>query len=235
MSVAPRTSAAAKTRHGPAYPVLLSLEGRAVLIVGGGAVALRKARALLAGGAKVTVLGESFSRDFKKLPAVRLLRRNYRAGWLNRPGAPRWRLVFAATNQPAVNAQVRRDAQRAGIWCCRCDAPEASDFVRPAVQTRGAIMVAVSTRGAAPALARRLCRGLANRVDGVWRQHVRLLTRWRTEVLAEMPAGKQRRAFLERLAGAEMEQVLRQGGEQAALRLFARWRREQRALGGVRF
>src|SRR5215510_12347105 len=102
------------------YPVELDLRGRPAVVVGGGAVALRRTRALAASGAVITVIAPQVASDFADLP-VRVIRRRYREGDLT--GA--W-LAHAATDDPAVNAAVAAEAERARIWCVRADDAAAS-------------------------------------------------------------------------------------------------------------
>jgi uroporphyrin-III C-methyltransferase / precorrin-2 dehydrogenase / sirohydrochlorin ferrochelatase len=123
------------------YPVELCLRGRAAVVVGGGPVALRRARSLVEAGALVTVIAPSVAEGFAELP-VALRRRRYQAGDLS--GA--W-LVHAATDDPAVNEQVAAAAEQARIWCIRADDASASAARMPAVARHGDITVAVTAGG----------------------------------------------------------------------------------------
>jgi len=186
----------------PVYPIALRLEGRPIVVVGGGAVAYRKARGLVAAGAVVTAVATSFAPAFRRLPANRTLA-SFRAAHLR--GAA---LVFAATDNSAVNAAVARAARARGIPVNIADDPRGSDFHLPAVVRRGAVTVAVSTGGASPALARRL------RIEiGKWlgRDVARLAESARklreTILGSDLPA-PQRRALL-RSAGRSLRTSLR--------------------------
>lgn len=123
------------------YPIELELAGRHVVMVGGGAVALRRTRALVEAGARVTVIAPDVSSELAGLP-VTLRRRRYRDGDL--VGA--W-LVHAATDDPAVNAAVAAAADRERIWCVRADDGTASTARTPAVTRHGDITVAVTAGG----------------------------------------------------------------------------------------
>jgi siroheme synthase-like protein len=132
------------------YPVSLDVSGRSCLVVGGGPVAARKARGLVACGALVTVvapeLGPAMEALSPELDAV--LRRPYRRG-----DASSFRLVIAATGTEAVDSTVHADAEAAGVWVNSADDPAHSSFILPAVHRDGALTVAVSTSGLSPALA----------------------------------------------------------------------------------
>ena len=139
---------------GPAYPIALDLAGRAVVVVGGGNVALRRARALVEAGAVVTVIAPRVLAGFEEL-GVHVVPRGYRDGDLY--GC--W-LAHAATDDPAVNAAVAAAAERDRIWCVRADDASASAAWTPAVARHGDVTVAV-TAGADPRRAAKLRAALA--------------------------------------------------------------------------
>jgi uroporphyrin-III C-methyltransferase/precorrin-2 dehydrogenase/sirohydrochlorin ferrochelatase len=123
------------------YPIELDLRGRRAVVIGAGAVALRRARPLIASGAEVTVVAPDLAPEFGDLP-VRLRRRPYRDGDLR--GA--W-IVHAATADPAVNAAVAAEAARRRIWCVRADDASASAARMPAVARHGDVTIAVTSGG----------------------------------------------------------------------------------------
>ncbi|HVB44283.1 MAG TPA: uroporphyrinogen-III C-methyltransferase [Streptosporangiaceae bacterium] len=131
------------------YPLELELNGRAVVVVGGGPVALRRSRALVDAGARVTVIAPAVAEEFTEL-AVTVHRRRYRDGDL----AGAW-LVHASTDDPAVNAAVAAEAARQRTWCVRADDATTLAAKMPAVTRHGDITVAV-TAGADPRRSQRL-------------------------------------------------------------------------------
>jgi uroporphyrin-III C-methyltransferase / precorrin-2 dehydrogenase / sirohydrochlorin ferrochelatase len=134
---------------GPRYSLTLDLAGRRAVVVGGGQVALRRARALLDAAANVIVVAPEVLPELAALP-VTVLRREYRDGDL----AAAW-LAHAATSDPAVNARVAAEAERQRIWCVRADDAAVSAAWTPAVARQDDIAVAV-TAGGDPRRARRL-------------------------------------------------------------------------------
>lgn len=131
----------------PAYPVNLLLEGRRVLVVGGGAVAASKARGLLAAGAVVHVVAREVGDEVRALP-VTSEERSYERG-----DVAGYRLAVACTDDPAVNQAVFDDGEAAGIWVNAADDPERCSYTLPARLDRGRLLVTVSTSGESPALA----------------------------------------------------------------------------------
>jgi precorrin-2 dehydrogenase/sirohydrochlorin ferrochelatase len=132
----------------PLYPVGLVVEGRSCLVVGGGRIAASKIRALVDAGALVTVIAPTVSDDVRS-HAHRVIERAYATGDIDGH-----RLVIAATDDPAVNAQVFRDADARSVWVNSVDDPEHCSFTLPAVARRGPVTIAVATDGSSPALAR---------------------------------------------------------------------------------
>ena len=128
------------------YPVNLVVEGKPVLVVGGGRVATGKVRRLVESGARVTVVAPDISDEIASMP-VTLERRPYADGEV-----ASYRLAVTATGTP-VDAQVFAEGEAAGVWVNSADDPAHCAFTLPAVARRGAIQVAVSTGGQSPAMA----------------------------------------------------------------------------------
>ena len=131
------------------YPVNLILEGRRCLVVGGGAVAARKAEGLLACGAVVHVVAPEIDDEIRGWPEVTVDERPYQQGDVTGR-----RLVIAATNSSAVNRSVFLDCEAEGIWVCGTDDPENCSFTLPSVVRRGSLVFTVATGGRSPAVAR---------------------------------------------------------------------------------
>lgn len=157
------------------YPTLLDLRGKLCVIVGGGEVARRKIEHLLEAGAHVRVVAPKIHRTIrdwaKDGQAVELVARTYSADSLD--GRPR--LVFACTDDPAVNGSVAEDAGELGIDVNRADDPKGSAFHVPSMVRREDLLLTVSTGGQAPALAREVCHRLEQQFGPAWGEFVELL------------------------------------------------------------
>jgi len=133
-------------------PIVLELEGRPCLVVGGGAVAERKVEALLGVDARVTVVSPTLTRRLRAWVDARSVRHlvgEYRNGDVSGHA-----LVFVATDDPALTATVVAEARALHVWVNAADDPARCDFTLPSVLRRGELTVAVSTGGTSPALAR---------------------------------------------------------------------------------
>jgi siroheme synthase-like protein len=164
------------------YPIFLDLKGRPVLVVGGGNVAEGKVKGLLAADAKVTVVAPDISEMLRGLVAsgqVRHTRREYESSDLEGHA-----LCFVATDDGAINARVAADSRERGVWVNAADDPANCDFILPAVVRDGRVVVAASTGGASPAMARRLREELTAFLDEDYAPLTDLLTEIRAEVRA---------------------------------------------------
>jgi precorrin-2 dehydrogenase len=195
--------------------MFVDLTDRLAVVVGGGPVGQRKARALLDAGAIVRLVClEPPPGDFT---APRLV-------WLREPYSPDHlagaALAFAAAGA-ALNRAVVADARRRGIWVNCSDDPPAGDFVVPATLRRGDFVIAVGTSGAAPALARRVRDRLQPQFDDAFAAWVALLRDMRAEVQAILADEKRRQGLFDRWTEWHwLEQLRREGVEpvRAALR-----------------
>ena len=136
------------------YPLMLKVKGEPCLVVGGGTVALQKARALRRAGADVTAVSPEFSPAFEKL-SIRRIRRRFRASDVRGQV-----LVIAGTDSPAVNRAVSAACRRRAIPVNVVDVPELCSFIVPSILRRGPVLIAVSTGGQSPPLAKALRRHL---------------------------------------------------------------------------
>lgn len=131
------------------YPVFVDLAGRRALVVGGGTVASRKVAGLLRAGAQVTVVAPVAVTEIAEDPDVRWHEREYRRGEV-----ASYSIAITATDDPAVNRQVARDANAANVWVNSADDPSNCTFILPSVVQRGELQIATSTNGRSPAMAR---------------------------------------------------------------------------------
>jgi precorrin-2 dehydrogenase / sirohydrochlorin ferrochelatase len=166
----------------PQYPVNLIVDGRPCLVVGGGGVARRKVEGLLACGALVTVVAPRLGDELEALAAsstISVERRPYRPG-----EAGRYRLVVAATDDPAVNRSIFDDGEAAGVWVNAADEPRSCSFTLPSVVRRGPIMVTVATGGHSPALSTWLRRHVEDELGEEYVVLLELLSQERAAIKA---------------------------------------------------
>ncbi len=213
-------------------PLFHKLQGGRVLVVGGGEIALRKARLLADAGAALRVVAPEVDGQLAALAREgggEVLVRGYQASDLE--GC---RLVIAATDDSALNAQVSAEAQARSLPVNVVDAPALCTVIFPAIVDRSPLVVAVSSGGDAPVLARLIRAKLEAWIPSAYGELAGLAARFRHKVKALYPDVNQRRGFWESVfqgpvaerqlagQGAEAERLLQalvdgapvqQGGE----------------------
>ncbi|WP_429108758.1 siroheme synthase CysG [Aeromonas media] len=199
-------------------PIFCRLDNKPVLLVGGGEVAERKARLLLDAGAQLTVVAPELDPELAELAA------NGSIEWLAGEFAPaqlagKW-LVVAATDRREVNALVYQSANQARIFANVVDDPTRSSFIMPSIIDRSPLMVAISSGGKAPVLARLL----REKLEALLPQHLGAVAAFagslRERVKARFATMGERRRFWERLLGADrLGQALVRGDSASANQL----------------
>ncbi len=198
------------------YPLFLDLTKRPVAVIGGGPVAERKVRQLLACGARVTVISPGLT------PRLRAWRRQKRISWrprgYHRCDLDRMWLAVAASDQPVINRKIAADAKRRKIWVNVVDDPARCSAIAPAWFRRGKLVVAFSTGGASPALAQQLRRRLSKEVGADYAAYVALLARLRRQVHRRVKDSATRQRLLRRLVRADLLPLVRLGDRRALAR-----------------
>jgi siroheme synthase-like protein len=196
------------------YPIVLTgLAGRCCVVVGGGAVAARKAQALVEAGARPVVIGPELGPEVEAMAVagqVQIERRCYRPGDL--AGAA---LAIAATGDRQVNAAVAEEARQRGVLVNVVDDPALCTFTLPAVVRRGDLLVAISTGGQSPAFARHLREMLEEIIDPAYGELLALVGSLRPRVLSRVLRERQLQVW-KRLLDGELLAILRRDGRAAA-------------------
>ncbi len=176
------------------YPIFLELSGRRAVVIGGGAVAVRKAQGLLAAGARLVVVAEHVDDMLTALCAhseAELVRSRYSKNYL--AGAV---LAIAATNNQQLNKQIYKDCQELEILCNVVDQPELCDFFVPAVVKRGELQIAIGTEGYCPAYAGHLRKKLERTFSDKHGQFLAELETLRKRIIKDVPETSDRKALL---------------------------------------
>jgi precorrin-2 dehydrogenase / sirohydrochlorin ferrochelatase len=163
------------------YPVALELSGRRCVVTGGGREAEGKARALLEADGDVVVIAPRLSDGFAELVRrgeITHVARRYRRGDL--AGAF---LVIAADSDRATRAEVFAEAEAERVLCNAVDDVEHCHFAVPSIVRRGELLLAISTGGRAPALAKRLRRRLTEQFGWQWEALIDVLGEVREQML----------------------------------------------------
>ena len=185
-------------------PVFLNLKGgKQCLIVGGGDVAVRKAAVLLQAGATLRIVAPQLNESFELPPGSEHIAERFQPSHLDGMA-----LVIAATDDAAANEQVSREAKQRNTPVNVVDNPELCTFIMPAILDRSPLLVAFSTGGASPVLARLLRGRLETLIPQAYGRLAAFAERFRETVKQRIATPSQRRIFWEDvLDGAVAEKV----------------------------
>ncbi|BCG60539.1 precorrin-2 dehydrogenase/sirohydrochlorin ferrochelatase family protein [Paenibacillus sp. URB8-2] len=199
-------------------PVMLDVRGKHCVVVGGGKVAERKTLGLLEAGAAVTVISPALT------PQLSELSEQASIVWLNRiyaPGDARGAfLVYAATDDPAVNVEVAREVDSLGVPVNVGSDAEAGSFITPGVLRRGRLTVAVSTSGSGPGIAAKITKLLEETLGEEYEAYLDFLYKMRQEIKRREPLPEARKTLLKRLGTLSVLDEIRMG-------TFTEWDSEQ--------
>lgn len=195
-------------------PIFMNLRGRACAVIGGGEVAARKCALLIAAGAKVTVTAPELCPTLKLWLADGSIA--HRAARFAPEAIADCHLVIAATDDRSVNAEVSRLAQEHKLPVNVVDDPELCSFIMPAIVDRSPLLVAVSTGGASPVLARLIRARLEAMIPAAYGKLVVLAESFREQVKAALPPPRRRPFWESVLQGRIPEMVFAQREADAA-------------------
>jgi len=191
------------------YPVFFDLRKKVCLVIGGGTVAERKVRRLLECDASVSVISESLSEGLRCLQEegqIQHLASRYSATWL--AGVF---MVICATDDKAVNEQVMRDCRSRGTPVNVVDDPERCDFILPSIAEQGDLMIAVSTGGKSPALAKSIRKELERKYGQEYRELVNIMGKLRSLIVARGRPSEENRAVFQAVIDSNILEELRRG------------------------
>lgn len=201
-------------------PIALDVHERACLVVGGGAVALRKVEWLRGAGARVEVIAKRACAELCELAAVFAVSLDERAFEDRDVEQQSYALVIAATDDRELNARVSSLAKARGIPVNVVDSPDLCTFIVPALVERAPITIGISTEGSSPVLARLVRR----RIESVLPTDLGALARFaaarRQAVKDAVPSATARRAFWEDVLEGDVAERVLDGDEPSAAALF---------------
>ena len=179
------------------YSINVQIRDRNVVVIGGGRIAQRKVLGLLEAGAKVKVVSPELTSQLLRLSETGQI------SWRPEPYAKEELegalLIIAATNVRETNLAVKRDAAPYQLVNL-ADDPEESDFQVPSVMKRGKLTVAVSTSGASPVLAKKICTQLEQMFDEQYESYLDFLATSRKEIKAAVKDETVKRKLLTTIA-----------------------------------
>ena len=201
------------------FPVFLDLKEKRCIVVGGGSVAERKVKNLLKAGARVVVISPKLTALLSRLreeEKIIHLPRPYRKKDLKEA-----LLAIAATDDRAVNERIFREAAASRIPVNVVDDPAHSSFIVPSIVRKKDLLVAISTSGRSPALARLLRQKLEREIGPEYPRFLKLLGKVRKRVIALGLGQRQNQRIFRRLIGEDLLPLIKEKkGRELDRRLF---------------
>jgi precorrin-2 dehydrogenase len=191
------------------YPAYLDLRDRPCLVIGGGAVAERKTLSLLEAGADVAVVSPSLNAKLHELSLsgkITHIKRNFEEQDLSGRS-----LVIAATDSPEVNSHAAQACRKKHLLVNVASPPEESTFIVPSTLERGELLIAVSTSGASPALAKKIRQELEERYGPEYAVFIEKLSSIRARLREEVSDEKSRRRILQAIVDSDAIELIRRG------------------------
>lgn len=207
-------------------PLFHNLAGRRVLVVGGGEIALRKARLLSEAGAALYVVAPEIEPALRELVAS--TQGSVREGGYQSSDLDDAVLVIAATDDDLLNAQVSADAQALRIPVNAVDAPQLCTVIFPAIVDRSPLLIAVSSGSHAPVLARLSRARIETLFPAAYGRLAQLAKRFRQQVKSALPTINQRRAFWENIFQGEVAEHVFAGRDEQAAELLQQRLQDER-------
>ncbi len=201
------------------FPVFLDLKNRLCLLVGGGDIATRKGRLLSKAGARLRVVAPEISTELRELVAQNngeLREREYQSSDLNDCV-----IAIAATDIESLNEQISADAKARNLPVNVVDSPALCTYITPAIIDRSPLVIAISSGGESPVLARLIRAKLETLIPTSYGRLAQIASSWRDRVKARFDDGDSRRRFWEKILQGPAAELVLNGQEAAAENIIA--------------
>lgn len=201
------------------FPIFLDLKNRLCLLVGGGDVATRKGRMLAKAGARLRIVAPEISAELRELAVKNngeLHEREYQ-----RSDLQDCVLAIAATDIELLNEKISADAQALHLPVNVVDTPALCTYITPAIIDRSPLMIAISSGGEAPVLARLVRAKLETLIPASYGKLAQIASQWRDRIKARFDDGDSRRKFWEKILQGPAAELMMNGQEDTANQLIS--------------
>jgi precorrin-2 dehydrogenase / sirohydrochlorin ferrochelatase len=193
------------------YPVFLDITDKECLVIGGGKVAERKVTMLLQFKARVIVIGPVMTKTLLKLGEkgkIEYFQRSYTAKDLDNMA-----LIFACTDNNAINTKIKKEAARRNIPVNVVDSPDVCDFIVPSIIKKGDLTIAISTSGVLPLLSKKLRQKIEEVVTEDYLEYLNIIGKFRRHLIKTVKEARKRAAIMKNIEKMEMREIITTGLE----------------------
>jgi len=191
------------------YPIFLDIKDKPCVVIGGGNVAERKVISLLDAGARVVVISPALTPALKKLVREKII--NYCPKPYEDGDLKGFFLAYSATDNSSVNRKVFNEAKREGILLNVVDVPKLCNFIVPSVVDRGDLLIAISTSGKSPALAKKIRKHLEREFGEEYAVFLDIMGKVREKVLTRSKESDTSKRIFEKLVNSPLLEWIRKG------------------------
>jgi precorrin-2 dehydrogenase/sirohydrochlorin ferrochelatase len=191
------------------YPVFLDITNKKCLVIGGGKVAERKVEMLLQFKAHVVVVGPVMTRALLKLGKeckIEYFQRTYTVKDLDNTA-----LVFACTDNSAINNKIKKEAARKNIPVNVVDTPDLCDFIVPSIIRKGDLTIAISTSGELPLLSKKLRQKIEEIVTDDYLEYLHIMGGFRKHLMKTVKETRKRGLIMKDIAKMDIQEVIATG------------------------
>lgn len=194
------------------YPIMIDIENKPCLIIGGGKVAYRKINELLKYKAKIYLISKEVNEDIQRLineNQITFLAKDYSNVFLEEIF-----FVIAATNNKELNKKVLEECNKKNLLVNSVDNPKESSFIQPSKIKNRDIIVSVSTSGKSPILSKIIRDKVANIIDDSYSEYLEILGEFREKALVKINNEEDRKEFFFRITREEYLNVIKEYGRE---------------------
>jgi precorrin-2 dehydrogenase / sirohydrochlorin ferrochelatase len=191
------------------YPVFLDITDKRCLVIGGGKVAERKVTMLLQFYAHVVVVSPVMTRALLKLgkeSKIEYFQRTYTAKDLHNTA-----LVFACTDNSAINNKIKKEAARKNIPVNVVDTPDLCDFIVPSIVKKGDLVIAISTSGELPLLSKKLRQKIEEIVTDDYLEYLHIIGEFRKHLMNTVKEAPKRSLIMKDIEKMDIQEVITTG------------------------
>ncbi len=188
----------------------MDIKDKNCLVVGGGSVGARKALTLEKCGAKVKLISSLFSPECENLKttSIEIKKKEY-----ENKDIKGMFFIFAATDSADLNNKIQKDAAKLDILCNIADSPDKSDFILPSIVDRGDLILAISTSGASPAMAKKIRKELEQKFGSEYKLFLTLMGNIRKKLLSACHAPKDHKKIFNTLINKGVLDLIKKNDE----------------------
>jgi len=191
----------------PYYPIFLDLKDQKILVVGGGKVAERKIKNLLAYGCRIYIISTHFTPELKQLVSENKVEDiPYESLETLMDDAF---MIIAATDDPKANTEIALQARKRGVLVNAVDQPRDCNFIMPSIVRQGDLQIAISTAGKSPALAKKIRKGMDKMFGPEYGSLVELLGLIRIKLLSLGQVSSKNKTIFQKLVDSDLLEMIK--------------------------